>query len=152
MHSGGTPLWKGQLSNLKRGTFYTNLWKVGSMCPLCLPTAPTFVTKEGLCERNPASNALFTCLSFTCNFLTFSRFNTDLVQRVKKQIREELSARHVPEVILPIDDIPYTTSGKKVEVAVKRILAGEHITRRGSFTNPSSLDLYYGILDNNEKQ
>jgi len=79
-------------------------------------------------------------------------FNTDLVQRVKKQIREELSARHVPEVILPIDDIPYTTSGKKVEVAVKRILAGEHITRRGSFTNPSSLDLYYGILDNNEKQ
>jgi len=79
-------------------------------------------------------------------------FDTDLVQRVKKQIREELSARHVPEVILPIDDIPYTTSGKKVEVAVKRILAGEHITRRGSFTNPSSLDLYYGILDNNEKQ
>ena len=85
-------------------------------------------------------------------FYTFSRFDTDLVQTIKKKIREELSARHVPEIILPIKDIPYTTSGKKVEVAVKRILAGEHISRRGSLTNPDSLDLYYGILDDNEKQ
>ena len=111
-----------------------------------------FVIEEGFCDSNPASHALFICLSFTSTVLKFSRFDAGLVQRVKKQIREELSARHVPEVVLPINDIPYTTSGKKVEVAVKRILAGEHITRRGSFTNPSSLDLYYGILDNNEKQ
>ncbi len=75
------------------------------------------------------------------------RFNDDLVKQVKKKIRESLSARHVPEIILPIRDIPYTTSGKKVEVAVKRILAGEHISQRGALINPESLDLYYGILD-----
>ncbi|XP_065054567.1 acetoacetyl-CoA synthetase-like [Rhopilema esculentum] len=77
-------------------------------------------------------------------------FNDDLVREVKKRIREELSARHVPEIILPIRDIPYTTSGKKVEVAVKRILAGEHIAQRGSLINPDSLDFYYGILENGE--
>ncbi len=53
----------------------------------------------------------------------------------------------MPEVVLPIRDIPYTTSGKKVEVAVKRILSGEHIGQRGALINPESLDLYYGVLD-----
>ena len=57
----------------------------------------------------------------------------------------QLSARHVPEIILPCADIPYTTSGKKVEVAVKRILNGEDIQQRGAFINPDSLDCYYNI-------
>ena len=51
-------------------------------------------------------------------------------------IRENLSARHVPEKILKIDDIPYTASGKKVEVAVKRILNGQDVQQRGALVNP----------------
>ena len=39
----------------------------------------------------------------------------------------------------------YTHSGKKVEIAVKRILAGEDVTVRGAYSNPNSLDLYYNI-------
>ena len=39
----------------------------------------------------------------------------------------------------------YTHSGKKVEVAVKKILAGEDITQRGAFANPDSLDIYYNL-------
>jgi len=35
-----------------------------------------------------------------------SEFTVDLVNRVKKSIREELSPRHVPAVILQIKDIP----------------------------------------------
>lgn len=62
-------------------------------------------------------------------------------------IRENLSARHVPEKILKIDDIPYTTSGKKVEVAVKRILNGDDVQQRGALVNPESLDLYYKITE-----
>lgn len=65
--------------------------------------------------------------------------------KVKCAIRAQLSARHVPAIILETKEIPYTTSGKKVEVAVKRILAGEHITNRGALANPNSLDLYYDI-------
>ncbi|XP_057295195.1 acetoacetyl-CoA synthetase-like [Hydractinia symbiolongicarpus] len=71
--------------------------------------------------------------------------NDDLVKRIRSSIRQQLSARHVPGVILKINDIPYTASGKKVEVAVKRILNGEDIQQRGAFINPESLDLYYNI-------
>lgn len=41
--------------------------------------------------------------------------------------------------------IQYTISGKKVEVAVKRIISGESINQRGALANPSSLDLYYNL-------
>jgi len=74
-------------------------------------------------------------------------FDVDLVKRIKTLIRQHLSARHVPSHILPITDIPYTASGKKVEVAVKRILNGEHIHNRGALSNPDSLDLYYNITE-----
>jgi acetoacetyl-CoA synthetase len=51
----------------------------------------------------------------------------------------------VPALILETKEIPYTTSGKKVELAVKRILSGEKITNRGALANPNSLDLYSNI-------
>jgi len=41
--------------------------------------------------------------------------------------------------------LQYTISGKKVEIAVTRILAGQDITHRGTFRNPNSLDLYKNI-------
>ena len=37
-----------------------------------------------------------------------------LVVTIKAKIRQQLSARHVPALILPIADIPYTVNGKKV--------------------------------------
>ena len=71
--------------------------------------------------------------------------NEVLLTRVKSTIRSQLSPRHVPALILEIKEIPYTTNGKKVEVAVKRILAGEDIRNRGALRNPNSLDLFYNI-------
>ena len=55
------------------------------------------------------------------------------------------SPRHVPAIILPIDDIPYTINGKKVEIAVKKILKGEDVLNRDALANPESLDLYKNI-------
>uniref|UniRef100_T1ILV2 Acetoacetyl-CoA synthetase n=1 Tax=Strigamia maritima TaxID=126957 RepID=T1ILV2_STRMM len=72
-------------------------------------------------------------------------FNKDLVGRISGLIRNELSPRHVPAVILEICDIPYTTSGKKVEVAVKLIISGRDVVARAALRNPSSLDLFYGL-------
>jgi len=71
----------------------------------------------------------------------------DLVGRLVTRIRTQLSARHVPAIILPIADIPYTVNGKKVEVAIKRILAGEEVRNKGSLANPESLDLFRDIPD-----
>ncbi|SAM00002.1 hypothetical protein [Absidia glauca] len=69
----------------------------------------------------------------------------DLIKSIKVKIRSELSPRHVPAFILPITDIPYTINGKKVEVAVKKIISGQKVTPSGTLTNPESLDLYYDI-------
>ncbi len=69
----------------------------------------------------------------------------DLVARLKATIRKELSARHVPELILPVADVPYTVNGKKVEVAVKKILAGLEVKNRSALANPESLELYRDI-------
>lgn len=100
-------------------------------------------------EITPSQHLAFQPFSQTLNFTL--RFNEELVARVKSTIRQRLSARHVPEIILETKEIPYTASGKKVEVAVKRILAGEHIQNRGALANPNSLDLYYGIAELNQR-
>ncbi|KAI8900554.1 hypothetical protein BC833DRAFT_581314 [Globomyces pollinis-pini] len=72
-------------------------------------------------------------------------FTQELVTNIKTKIRSLLSARHVPAVILPIGDIPYTLTGKKVEVAVKKIISGENVQPSSSLANPESLELYYAI-------
>ncbi|KAM9822957.1 acetoacetyl-CoA synthetase [Syngnathus typhle] len=72
-------------------------------------------------------------------------FSGQLVADVKAAIRKALSARHVPAILLQTADIPYTLSGKKVEVAVKQVLAGGEVSQRGAFSNPDSLDLYKNI-------
>ncbi|XP_074635264.1 acetoacetyl-CoA synthetase-like isoform X2 [Acropora palmata] len=75
------------------------------------------------------------------------RLDNELITRVKNTIRQRLSPRHIPQIILETKEIPYTASGKKVEVAVKKILSGEHVTSRGALANPDSLDFYYNIQE-----
>ena len=72
-------------------------------------------------------------------------FEPNVVDKLRKQIRINLSARHVPTLILPITDIPYTVNGKKVEVAVKKILAGQSVKNQGALANPDCLELYKNI-------
>lgn len=69
----------------------------------------------------------------------------ELVSKIKATIRQRLSARHVPALILPIADIPYTVNGKKVEVAIKKILAGQAVKNAGALANPECLELYKNI-------
>ena len=71
--------------------------------------------------------------------------NDDLTKKLKQSIKSNCSPRHVPEIILPVDDIPYTLSGKKVEIAVKKIIDGEDVINRDALANPDSLDLYSSI-------
>ncbi|KAI9488917.1 acetoacetate-CoA ligase [Zychaea mexicana] len=69
----------------------------------------------------------------------------ELVKKIKTTIRAQLSPRHVPAFVLAIQDIPYTINGKKVEVAVKKIISGQKVTPTGTLSNPDSLALYYNI-------
>jgi len=62
--------------------------------------------------------------------------------RIKKAIREHCSPRHVPARIIPVGDIPHTLNGKKVELAVRKIIHGEPVLNRDALANPEALDLY----------
>ncbi|GAB2652917.1 acetoacetate--CoA ligase [Saccharopolyspora gloriosae] len=67
----------------------------------------------------------------------------DVEPELKKRLREQLSPRHVPNRFLPIDEIPQTLNGKKLEVPVKKILAGadpERAVSRDALRNPAALN------------
>lgn len=65
----------------------------------------------------------------------------DLKKRIKTGIREGASPRHVPRHIVAVPDIPYTRSGKKVELAVARLLNGSaQSDNRDALANPEALD------------
>ena len=48
-----------------------------------------------------------------------------------------------------IRDRPYTISGKKVEIAVKKIINGYDVDNKQTLKNPESLDLYKNIKELN---
>jgi acetoacetyl-CoA synthetase len=71
----------------------------------------------------------------------------ELIQKIKTNIRKGCSPRHVPAVIKQVTGIPYTLNGKKVEVAVKKIVHGQQVFNRDALKNPETLEQYHGILD-----
>jgi len=67
-----------------------------------------------------------------------------LVAAIKSEIRGALSPRHVPAVIIAVDDLPRTFSGKLVELAVADAVNGRVVRNRDSIANPSALDAIAG--------
>ncbi|MDE2924161.1 MAG: acetoacetate--CoA ligase [Acidobacteriota bacterium] len=65
-----------------------------------------------------------------------------LAGRIRRHLRTRLSPRHGPDEIRAIPEIPTTLSGKKLEVPIKRILAGEPVETAvnvGTLKNPESI-------------
>ncbi len=68
-----------------------------------------------------------------------------LFETIKQQLKEECSPRHVPDLILAVDEIPYTLSGKKMEVPVKKALMGLDVSKhmnRDASRNPKAMDVF----------
>ena len=72
--------------------------------------------------------------------------NDNLINQIKSSIRANCSPRHVPSIIKSVEDIPYTISGKKVELAVKKIIHGEEVTNKDALANPEALECFKDIL------
>ncbi len=65
-----------------------------------------------------------------------------LQDRIRRQIRNNTSPRHVPARIVDVADIPRTKSGKIVELAVRDIVHGRPIKNLEALANPEALDLF----------
>jgi acetoacetyl-CoA synthetase len=68
-----------------------------------------------------------------------------LLSKLKTEIRHQYSPRHVPDAVVAVPGVPYTLSGKKLELPVKKILLGlplEKVANPGSVRNPEVLDWF----------
>lgn len=59
--------------------------------------------------------------------------------RIRREIREGASPRHVPHVITAVPEVPRTISGKVSELAVRRTLHGLAVENLEALANPGSL-------------
>jgi len=50
--------------------------------------------------------------------------NDALKGEIKRELRQQYSPRHVPDDIFQVAAIPYTLSGKKLELPIKKIFSG----------------------------
>ncbi len=68
-----------------------------------------------------------------------------LKEQIKSRLRRDISPRHLPDTIEVIPRVPYTLSGKKMEVPIRRILLGmdaESAAKREAMRNPEALDFF----------
>ncbi|MFM1886178.1 MAG: hypothetical protein RL026_1335 [Pseudomonadota bacterium] len=68
-----------------------------------------------------------------------------LTKAINDKLRSEYTPRHIPDKIYQVPLIPYTISGKRMEVPVRRILAGmppAKAANRDAMGNPAALDWF----------
>lgn len=78
-----------------------------------------------------------------------------LRDKLKNQVREQLSPRFIPDEIYKVEDIPKTLNGKKMEVPIRKLLLGfeaEKVVNPDSMGNPESLAFFLQLAKEfNEK-
>lgn len=68
-----------------------------------------------------------------------------LDRKIRNAVKEHASPRHVPDEVIAVPGIPHTRTGKKLEVPVKKVLAGQDLTGAldpGSVDAPELLAFY----------
>jgi acetoacetyl-CoA synthetase len=70
------------------------------------------------------------------------RFDEALGARIKATIRAGATPRHVPALVRPVDKIPYTRSGKKMELAVLEVVCGREPKNKEAMQDPDALTPY----------
>ena len=73
--------------------------------------------------------------------------NDQLKLSIRNIIRKNTTPRHVPEIIIQINGIPRTRSGKIVELAVKAVIHGEEVKSIEALANPESLEYFRDLVE-----
>ncbi|GFS96901.1 acetoacetyl-CoA synthetase, partial [Nephila pilipes] len=71
-------------------------------------------------------------------------YNEKLIARIRKAIEKHLSFLHVPDVIIEIQEIPYSITEKKAEIIVKKIINNQPFNQ-DTVRNPECLKYYFNI-------
>ena len=64
---------------------------------------------------------------------------------IRDRIRRNASPRHVPALVLQVNDVPRTMSGKIAELAVREVIHGREPGNATVLANPGSLDQFRDI-------
>ncbi|WP_153133321.1 acetoacetate--CoA ligase [Dechloromonas hortensis] len=67
-----------------------------------------------------------------------------LTERIKQQIRDNTTPRHVPAKVVQVQDIPRTKSGKIVELAVRNVVQAQPVKNVEALANPEALEYFRG--------
>ena len=67
-----------------------------------------------------------------------------LIERIKKQIRDNTTPRHVPAKVVQVQDIPHTKSGKIVELAVRNVVQAQPVKNVEALAIPEALEFFRG--------
>jgi acetoacetyl-CoA synthetase len=81
-----------------------------------------------------------------------AELDDELQRRIRGAVRAELSPRHVPDRIAAVAEVPRTLSGKKLEVPVKRVLAGvplDQAVSEGALANPAAIHQVVALAGEN---
>jgi acetoacetyl-CoA synthetase len=69
----------------------------------------------------------------------------ELVATIKAQIRQKASARHVPDEVVEIAEVPRTLTGKKMELPIRKLLLGADaasVANPEAMANPGSMAFF----------
>ncbi len=66
----------------------------------------------------------------------------ELRDTIRARIRTGATPRHVPAVIVTVDDLPRTRSGKLTELAVRDVVHGRPVKNAEALANPEALELF----------
>ncbi|WP_378080906.1 acetoacetate--CoA ligase [Aeromonas bestiarum] len=70
------------------------------------------------------------------------KLDEPLRERIRQQVRQHCTARHVPARILQVDAIPRTKSGKIVELAVREVVHNRPVNNTHALADPEVLSQY----------
>ncbi len=71
------------------------------------------------------------------------------IREIKKLIKDNTTPRHMPRRVIQTKAIPYTRSGKKMEVAVTKLINGKDLNNLEAISNPECLSFYKKFFDLN---
>ena len=82
-----------------------------------------------------------------CRLRDGVQLDDTLADRIRLTIRHGATPRHVPAIVLAVDDLPRTRSGKIAEIAVREIVHGRPVKNQTALANPEALALFADLAE-----